>query len=219
MEYFASTAILGVVICIIVFLMNKRSKKIIDTSVCADKNCVRCTKYAEIKERSFVLYRKHINDLPKSDFDKLYRIQSSVDMSDNVLEGKQRPNVFLLQGLKSEPWPVDLASSLEHDIAKIEQNAEMINDEMDNIIETQANHWLVNNTPQGDWEVFHLINQGKVVNKNVKLAPKTFKLVSKLASVMTNTVFGNVSFSIVYPGTTISDHYGPTNIRLRCHLG
>nr|KAG5686434.1 hypothetical protein BaRGS_017702 [Batillaria attramentaria] len=33
-------------------------------------------------------------------------------------------------------------------------------------------------------------------------------------------LFGsNVAFSVVMPGTTVLPHYGPTNIRLRAHLG
>ena len=36
---------------------------------------------------------------------------------------------------------------------------------------------------------------------------------------MKGNLFGNVAFSVVESGTTIAPHHGPSNIRIRCHLG
>ncbi|XP_037085102.1 aspartate beta-hydroxylase domain-containing protein 2-like [Pollicipes pollicipes] len=36
---------------------------------------------------------------------------------------------------------------------------------------------------------------------------------------MRRTVFSNVCFSLLEPGTRIEPHRGPTNARVRCHLG
>lgn len=79
--------------------------------------------------------------------------------------------------------------------------------------------WLINNTPTGEWAVYHLRNQGIVNKANCDKCPKTVKLLDTLVSTMTGNVFANASFSVVQPGTHITPHYGPTNIRLRCHMG
>lgn len=106
------------------------------------------------------------------------------------------------------------------DITVLEENKETILSDFLNINKPQhQERWLRNDTPEGQWRVFHLINQGKVMEENIKLCDKTFELVSKLQGVMKRNVFGNVVFSAINPGTTISTHYGPTNIRIRCHLG
>ncbi|KAK7459437.1 hypothetical protein BaRGS_00039005 [Batillaria attramentaria] len=49
--------------------------------------------------------------------------------------------------------------------------------------------------------------------------PVTWKAIQSLPCAMTGNLFSNVAFSVVMPGTTVLPHYGPTNIRLRAHLG
>ena len=78
--------------------------------------------------------------------------------------------------------------------------------------------WKNNNTPDGCWSVFHLYNQGKQVENNVKACPKTNEIINKLNSI-SYSKFGNVCFSIIKPNTIIPEHCGPTNARIRCHLG
>ncbi|XP_063396687.1 aspartate beta-hydroxylase domain-containing protein 2-like isoform X1 [Mytilus trossulus] len=220
MEFFIvfSTGIVGLVLAFAVymylFIFNVRPNRKI--TECDDKDCVRCKKYTEIKEKAVVLYRNYIDDCDSD----LLRIQSSVnDINQTRHNRKQCPNVFFMKSLKSQPWLSETNSDIEQDVNTLETNMSMIQSDFVRIIDSSEDHWLINNTPNGFWEVFHLVNQGTVVEKNTQLVPKTYDLIKNLKSAMLNTVFGNVAFSVVYPGTTISDHYGPTNIRLRCHLG
>uniref|UniRef100_A0A8C9P2C4 Aspartyl/asparaginy/proline hydroxylase domain-containing protein n=1 Tax=Spermophilus dauricus TaxID=99837 RepID=A0A8C9P2C4_SPEDA len=51
------------------------------------------------------------------------------------------------------------------------------------------------------------------------MCPRTYRLLGSLRTCIGNNVFGNACISVLSPGTVITEHYGPTNIRIRCHLG
>jgi aspartate beta-hydroxylase len=66
------------------------------------------------------------------------------------------------------------------------------------------------------------INQGQVNPQFGKLLPKTFKIFEELKNVgegpMIDIPFSSSYLSIMKPVTSLEKHYGPSNIRLRCHL-
>ncbi len=68
------------------------------------------------------------------------------------------------------------------------------------------------------WEVLYLMNQGKWMKENTRSCNKTYSFVKQLHGLMENCMFGNVFFSVLYPGTKIEDHCGPTNVRHRLHF-
>jgi aspartate beta-hydroxylase len=69
----------------------------------------------------------------------------------------------------------------------------------------------------GRWAQFELYKQGKMT-ANCKYAPVTCALVERLTAAKSNTR-GQVKFSVMHPGTHVHAHTGPTNCRLRAHLG
>uniref|UniRef100_A0A3P9DGL9 Aspartate beta-hydroxylase domain containing 2 n=1 Tax=Maylandia zebra TaxID=106582 RepID=A0A3P9DGL9_9CICH len=69
--------------------------------------------------------------------------------------------------------------------------------------------WKANNTPRGQWWTYYLVNQGTPLVLNVRRCPRAWRVLGQLRTFISNNVFGNACFS----------HYGPTNVRLRCHLG
>lgn len=77
----------------------------------------------------------------------------------------------------------------------------------------------MNSTPSGEWFTFYLVNQGMCVPRNCRRCPRTYRLLGSLRTCIGNNVFGNACISVLSPGTVIAEHYGPTNIRIRCHLG
>lgn len=79
--------------------------------------------------------------------------------------------------------------------------------------------WKMHSTPSGEWVTFYLVNQGVCVPRNCRRCPRTYRLLGSLRTCIGNNVFGNACLSVLSPGTVITEHYGPTNIRLRCHLG
>ena len=185
------------------------------TTFCSSPNCVRCN-----------LYRKTINLANE----RLQRIKTGNEqIVSKVTEAltpfpadinstfAQNPNVFYCRELQSAPfWDSDVFE----DTSILESNFDVILAEFQSIVNNKSvSGWKRNDTNTGSWEVFHLINQGTTVEQNAQQCPETMSLISELPSVMAKNVFGNVSFSVVQPSTVISEHYGPTNIRLRCHLG
>ena len=71
---------------------------------------------------------------------------------------------------------------------------------------------------EGEWVWYNFIEKGKVIDNFQKYCPKTTNVLMQIDSLMTGTPFSYTFFSTMKPGTMINAHYGPANIRLRCHL-
>jgi aspartyl/asparaginyl beta-hydroxylase (cupin superfamily) len=70
----------------------------------------------------------------------------------------------------------------------------------------------------GDWNIFEILSDGRVNPANSVLAPRTSRTLMSLPEVTTNPN-GLAYFSVLDPGVHISAHCGPTNSRIRIHLG
>eukprot|EP00536_Pseudo-nitzschia_multiseries_P007652 jgi/Psemu1/305101/fgenesh1_kg.182_\ len=83
--------------------------------------------------------------------------------------------------------------------------------------------WTVNDSsPDGEWKVFHILNQGvwnpillSANNEGKKSCQKLLELVRGIPGLLNNCLFGNIFVSKIYPGTNIEPHCGPTNVRHR----
>lgn len=185
------------------------------TKFCSSPDCVRCTLY-----RSTILLAKdRLLEIKPGNEEVVKKVEEAfitlpLDRSSTF---SQNPNVFFYHELQSAPfWETEIFD----DSRILESNFNTILSEFQNIVHNkQTGVWKRNETPSGAWEVFHLVNQGTRVEQNSQLCPETMSIISALSSAMTRNVFGNVTFSVIHPSTVISEHYGPTNIRLRCHLG
>ena len=74
---------------------------------------------------------------------------------------------------------------------------------------------------EGEWNWINYIEKGKLRDDLFKEhCPKTTQLLSESVGsrLMLGTPFSYTFFSIMKPGTKINAHYGPSNIRLRCHF-
>lgn len=69
----------------------------------------------------------------------------------------------------------------------------------------------------GSWRQFELYRQG-VRRPQCKLVPFTCRLISNFQPAA-SCRRGQVKFSIMEPNTHVWPHCGPTNCRLRAHLG
>ncbi len=69
----------------------------------------------------------------------------------------------------------------------------------------------------GSWDVFLLFERGRKNADNCARCPVTTRLIETNNTV--RTLAGLIYFSRMKPGTHIAPHRGPTNMRLRCHLG
>ena len=70
----------------------------------------------------------------------------------------------------------------------------------------------------GNWEIYMLYRNGRKNIKNCRRAPVTCTIIDEITHISHNRK-GNVKFSIMASGTHVHPHSGPTNCRLRAHLG
>ncbi|XP_061197208.1 aspartate beta-hydroxylase domain-containing protein 2-like [Saccostrea echinata] len=193
-------------------------------SSCINPNCVRCTLYRQVTVRACQRY-KQLCKFQTETLESTRRVEQSLQVhgsNGQMLNGSATdPLVFHLKDLKLEAvYSPQSCHQFADDVRLLEYNKETIFSDFLFVSKPKYQHlWSKNNTPNGQWCVFHLINQGRVVQDNVAICEKTFGIITKLHNIMNRNVFGNVLFSVVNPGTTISTHCGPTNIRIRCHLG
>ena len=69
----------------------------------------------------------------------------------------------------------------------------------------------------GQWSVFMLYELGKRNDANCARCPVTTAVIERYAAV--HSICNAAYFSILAPNTHVAPHKGPTNMRLRCHLG
>uniref|UniRef100_A0A7S3PTU6 Aspartyl/asparaginy/proline hydroxylase domain-containing protein n=1 Tax=Chaetoceros debilis TaxID=122233 RepID=A0A7S3PTU6_9STRA len=69
------------------------------------------------------------------------------------------------------------------------------------------------------WQVFYMMNQGSWLQENTSMCRNTYSILQELPQnkLMEKSMFGNIFFSVLYPGTKIEEHCGPTNVRHRLH--
>lgn len=137
----------------------------------------------------------------------------------------QKPEVFFLPDLPSAPFFSREAQ--KHDVELLERSFPALLAEFESVYRLPPSRtgsslppgWKANSTPRGQWWTFYLVNQGTPMALNARRCPRAWRVLGQLRTFIANNVFGNACFSVLSPGATISEHYGPTNVRLRCHLG
>lgn len=70
----------------------------------------------------------------------------------------------------------------------------------------------------GDWKQFELYARGVRNRENCKKCPVTCEIISRMPDAV-GCKRGQTKFSVIHPGTHVWPHCGPTNCRLRVHLG
>lgn len=70
---------------------------------------------------------------------------------------------------------------------------------------------------KGDWKQFDLYTRGQKIARNCDKTPITCSLIDHFEAAKCTR--GQVKFSVMLPDTHVWPHCGPTNCRLRAHLG
>lgn len=140
-------------------------------------------------------------------------------------------DLAIAQGLWREPLqrPIHFATSVPgqavHDPARfsfievLEANHPVIRAEVD-AAENSRRFKLVKEDDlidYGHWGQVVLCEGGQVFEDNCRAFPETWKIVSSVPEIMAGA--GAVYLSWLEPDTHIVPHFGPTNTRLRVHLG
>ena len=185
-------------------------------TACSSPDCVRCTKYNTIRLDAAKKAKEcYTEETPHSD-----RLCSAMEGNAKFQHTSQAPNVFYVPNLQASPW-WDI-SSFKLDVKLLENNCRQICDEMCELYYDDAqchNGWTSNITAEGSWNTYYFYNQGQEIISNCDRCPKTYQVIKQLTCFMDGCVFGNALFSVLDPGSFITEHCGPTNIRIRCHLG
>ena len=128
-------------------------------------------------------------------------------------------SLYNVEGLKAKPvWMLEETGISDH-LVRIRQNWELIRNEAlsalkRNLYQSEGE----NLRDTGKWAQFELYRQGRKNERNCKKAPITCNLIDSIPQVATNRR-GQVKFSVMEAGTHVHAHSGPTNCRLRAHLG
>lgn len=137
----------------------------------------------------------------------------------------QNPSVLMVDDLPSQEIVTELHPMACHYLQK-GSTRELVIRALEQT-NSQDLSWTVNDSPQGSWEVLHILNQGTwnpslvATGKNNNDHPAWKNLVAHIQGIpglMDQCLFGNVMISRIYPETVIEPHCGPTNVRHRLQL-
>lgn len=135
--------------------------------------------------------------------------------------GIQRPGLFFLPDLPSAPFvPRD---AQRHDVELLESSFPAI------LRDFGAVNWDFSGSaplPRG-WSLplapgcyqLLLYQAGRCQPSNCRRCPGAYRALRGLRSFMSANTFGNAGFSVLLPGARLENRCGPTNARVRCHLG
>ncbi|XP_023301830.2 aspartyl/asparaginyl beta-hydroxylase isoform X1 [Lucilia cuprina] len=122
--------------------------------------------------------------------------------------------------LKAQPFWTAKETTYEKFFKKLQDNWLAIKAEGLNIL-SKIGYYMnesENLKNKGDWKQFELYARGEQRRENCLQAPITCSLIEQFPAAR-GCRRGQVKFSVMHPGTHIWPHCGPSNCRLRAHLG
>lgn len=127
----------------------------------------------------------------------------------------QTPRTGMYPGLRSIPWHDPQQFRLTKDL---EATADEIAAEVCALIHTEfEDEDDATLVPSGRWSYLVLYENGQKKLDRCVLCPRTAAVIDANRTVLSRG--GVVTLSVLDPATYVAPHVGPTNMRLRCHLG
>ncbi|XP_010137574.1 PREDICTED: aspartyl/asparaginyl beta-hydroxylase [Buceros rhinoceros silvestris] len=130
-------------------------------------------------------------------------------------------SLYNVKGLKAQPWWTARETGYTELVKSLEKHWKLIRDEGLAVMDKKRSLFLPedeNLREKGDWSQFTLWQQGRRNENACKSVPKTCALLERFPEA-TGCRRGQIKYSIMHPGTHVWPHTGPTNCRLRMHLG
>ncbi|XP_076027550.1 aspartyl/asparaginyl beta-hydroxylase-like isoform X3 [Genypterus blacodes] len=130
-------------------------------------------------------------------------------------------SLYNVDGLKAQPWWTPKETGYTDLVKTLERNWRTIRDEALAVIDQKTGLFVPeeeNLRERGEWGQYTLWQQGKKVGNSCHNVPKTCALLERYTEA-TGCKRGQIKFSVMQPGTHVWPHTGPTNCRLRIHLG
>uniref|UniRef100_A0AAZ3QF46 Un-named hu7910 n=1 Tax=Oncorhynchus tshawytscha TaxID=74940 RepID=A0AAZ3QF46_ONCTS len=130
-------------------------------------------------------------------------------------------SLYNVDGLKAQPWWTPKDTGYMDLVKTLERNWRIIRDEAQSVMDKTTGLFVPeeeNLREKGEWGQFTLWQQGKKAGESCRSVPKTCGLLERYPEA-TGCKRGQIKFSVMQPGTHVWPHTGPTNCRLRMHLG
>lgn len=129
-------------------------------------------------------------------------------------------SMYNVNNLEAKPFWTVKETGVKTKLETIKQNWHLIRDEAMKLLSGDGH--FGDESEQlldvGDWKQFMLFARGQKETDNCHKAPLTCKIIEMFPEARF-CKRGQVKFSVLQPGTHIWPHCGPTNCRLRAHLG
>ena len=175
------------------------------------------TKEPSVLEGKFFF---HLGDAFKrlgnpSEADQVYKEAAEV----GAIPSFWQRSLYNVNGLLAKPiWNVNELDIHNH-LKSIQGNWKSIREEALDIFNRNLFQKESENlSDMGRWAQYELYRQGRKSERNCKNAPITCGLIDSIPQISKNRR-GQVKFSWMEAGTHVHAHSGPTNCRLRAHLG
>ncbi|XP_066982295.1 aspartyl/asparaginyl beta-hydroxylase-like isoform X6 [Macrobrachium rosenbergii] len=135
---------------------------------------------------------------------------------------KYQRSLYNVDRLSSQPiWTVEQTTYTEF-FRKLEANWETIRDEAVALLTEPPQDGFrpesENLQARGDWKQYEMFSRGRKITANCVKAKVTCSLIEYFLPAA-GCKRGQVKFSVMDPDTHVHAHTGPTNCRLRAHLG
>ena len=141
-------------------------------------------------------------------------IRTRVGLQEAPYERRDQRPAMYVRGLEARPFH---DTACKPWIADLVANTDTIRRELLSLRGVPHFRPQVHNIVEdGGWNAFYLWSYGGRMDEHCALCPETARLVDRAQGLGTA---GMAYFSALTPGAHIEPHYGPTNIRLRAHLG
>lgn len=130
-------------------------------------------------------------------------------------------SLYNVPGLRAQPWWMAEETGYTALIKMLERNWLTIREEALSVLDSNSGQFLPedeNLRETGNWGQFTLWQQGRKVAAACRYVPKTCGLLERYPET-TSCKRGQIKFSVMQAGTHVWPHTGPTNCRLRMHLG
>ncbi|XP_030611971.1 aspartyl/asparaginyl beta-hydroxylase isoform X2 [Archocentrus centrarchus] len=130
-------------------------------------------------------------------------------------------SLYNVDGLKAQPWWTAKETGYTDLVKMLERNWRTIRDEALAVMDQNTGHFVPeeeNLREKGVWGQYTLWQQGRKVGNACQGVLKTCSLLERFPEA-TGCKRGQIKFSVMQPGTHVWPHTGPTNCRLRMHLG
>ncbi|KAM4534351.1 aspartyl/asparaginyl beta-hydroxylase-like isoform 4-T4 [Odontesthes bonariensis] len=130
-------------------------------------------------------------------------------------------SLYNVNGLKAQPWWTPRETGYADLVKMLERNWKTIRDEALAVMDQSSGRFIPeeeNLREKGVWGQYTLWQQGRKVGTSCQGVPKTCSLMERFPEA-TGCKRGQIKFSVMQPGTHVWPHTGPTNCRLRMHLG